>query len=110
MPGALGTRLQIRLPAFPRRSARLKLICRDRKVELLLLPHQLSVLRRSVKKPKLKPADRMMLTALAMRLPTTGMGRVAGAAGDGAGLASGTCPQEVGCVRAQAWSRSTSDL
>jgi transposase InsO family protein len=41
----------------------------DREVELLLLRHELSVLRRSVKKPRLYPADRMIVAALAMRLP-----------------------------------------
>jgi putative transposase len=41
----------------------------DRDVELLILRHELSVLRRSVKKPRLNPADRMILAALAMRLP-----------------------------------------
>ncbi len=41
----------------------------DREVELLLLRQELSVLRRTVKRPKLNPADRMVLTALAMHLP-----------------------------------------
>jgi hypothetical protein len=43
--------------------------CGDSEVELLLLRHELSVLRRTVKKPKLKPADRIILAALAARLP-----------------------------------------
>jgi putative transposase len=42
---------------------------RDREVEFPLLRHELSVLRRSVKKPRLAPADRMLLTTLARRLP-----------------------------------------
>ena len=42
---------------------------RDREVELLLLRHELSVLRRAFKKPRLNPADRMILAALARRLP-----------------------------------------
>ncbi len=41
----------------------------EREVQLLLLRHELSVLRWSVKKPMLNPADRMILAALAMRLP-----------------------------------------
>lgn len=52
----------------------LKLGSGDREVELLLLRHELGVLRRSVKKPKLTAADRMILAALAMRLPRQAWG------------------------------------
>ena len=40
-----------------------------RDAELLLLRHELSVLRRSVKKPRLRMWDRMILSTMAMRLP-----------------------------------------
>jgi putative transposase len=52
----------------------LKLYSSDREVELLLLRYELSVLRRTVKKPRLKPADRMILAALARRLPRRAWG------------------------------------
>jgi len=48
----------------------LKLYSSDREVELLVLRHELSVLRRTVK----KPADRMILAALARRLPRRAWG------------------------------------
>lgn len=46
----------------------------DREVELLLLRQELSVLRRTVKKAKLNPADRMILAAQAMSLPRRAWG------------------------------------
>jgi hypothetical protein len=42
---------------------------RDRDVQLLLLRHELSILGRTVKKPMLNSVDRMILAALARRLP-----------------------------------------
>jgi hypothetical protein len=47
---------------------------RDRDVELLLRRHELSVLRRTLKKPRLNSADRMILAALARRLPRRALG------------------------------------
>jgi len=52
----------------------LKLGGGDREVELLLVRHELSVLRRTVKKPRLNAADRMILAALAMKLPRRAWG------------------------------------
>jgi hypothetical protein len=77
-------------------------------VELFLLRHELSVLRRTVKKPRLIQVDRMILAA-SKAVAATGVGWVAAAAGHGAGQASGPGPQEMGRIRAQAWSWPTSD-
>ena len=46
----------------------------ERDAELLLLRHELSVLRRSIKKPRLRTWDRIILSALAMRLPRSAWG------------------------------------
>jgi len=49
----------------------LKLERVDRVGELLLLRHELSVLRRTAKQPRFRPADRLILAALARRPPRT---------------------------------------
>jgi putative transposase len=48
----------------------------DHEVELLLLRHELRVLRRTVKQPHFRPADRMILAALARKLPRSSWGSV----------------------------------
>jgi putative transposase len=63
--GCLGFLLNLALIRLPQA---------ERDAELVLLRHELGVLRRSVKKPRLRPWDRILLTVLAMRLPRSRWG------------------------------------
>src|SRR5713101_8760064 len=80
-----------------------------RDAELLLLRHELSVLRRSVKKPRPRMWDRMILSALAMRLPRSTWGALIVRPGDAVGLASNADPAQVGSLQPPTAAGSTSN-
>ena len=65
-----------------------RLRVRDPEAELLLLRHQLRVVRRQVKRPDLEPADRVIMAALSRVVNRAALARAVGATGYGAGLAS----------------------
>jgi hypothetical protein len=73
-----------------RRLLELVVLCsrseREKEIEILLLRHQLLLLKRQVGRPQLRPADRALLTAFSRRLPQ-GVAIVLHHAGDAAAVA-----------------------
>ena len=57
------------LYAIVRRVLRLSVISSDAEAEVLVLPHQLAVLRRQIKRPKLRQKDKLFLAAMSKILP-----------------------------------------
>jgi putative transposase len=73
-----------------------------RDLEIVVLRHQLNVLRRQVKRPRLRPSDRVFLAAAARRLPRARWERFLVTPTDAAALAPGAGSLEVGALTAGA--------
>jgi hypothetical protein len=67
----------------------------ERILEMIVLRHQLKILRRQVKRPELKQSDRLLLAAASRNLPRKALVLLHGATGDASTLASGAGPKEV---------------